>query len=314
MNIFNQSEDDIIFGLIKRDNPGLVPELTPQNCYISTAVPNTDSDKDLYNTVAIVIPRHNSGLYNRTPIKYNRIDLADLFRGHPHVKVSGFSAVEAYATRDEIPEMLGLTYGLPIRPGDVSDVSTLNFYAPPHADYGKGIYVIANNKCFIGQIYVGFSRDFEEALQTVFKPPVLDALRLPAGIANLPTHDDWPATWGFFGDLDFTEIAATVNHTADFNLTQATAIGQFMGRTFFDPVTAYNPVVDYNQSNPFGWLKAWNKHVALGKTTALKSQYPWLNTKYTHVKITKMANDPSTGLPVAGDYYFAFYFNWKDEA
>ena len=51
LNIFNRQEDDILFALIKQDNPNLVPELTPQNCYISSASPNTGDDAAEYNTV-----------------------------------------------------------------------------------------------------------------------------------------------------------------------------------------------------------------------------------------------------------------------
>ena len=117
------------------DNPGLDPKLTPQNCYISTAQPNTDTDADRYNTVATVVPRYGSGLYGRCAIKYNRIDLAELFRGMSPVKVQGHSANETYATRDELPAFIGETYGLPIRDGDVHASSSLQFFTKPTADF-----------------------------------------------------------------------------------------------------------------------------------------------------------------------------------
>lgn len=312
MDIFNRSEDEILFELIERDNPGLDPKLTPQNCYISTAQPNTDTDADRYNTVATVVPRYGSGLYGRRAIKYNRIDLAELFRGMSPVKVQGHSANETYATRDELPAFIGETYGLPIRDGDVHASSSLQFFTKPSADYGRGVYKIDRNKCFIGQIYVAFSRDFTQSLSTLLKPPVLNALNLPAGIGIVAGHPDWPSTWGFFGDIDFTEIADTVNHQSNFTFAQATTIGLLMGRTFFSPSGGYDPDRDFDNSNPFGWYGSWATHVACDKVATLIGQYPWLNRNYTHVKITKLAVDPATNRPLTTPYYFALYFNWHD--
>lgn len=313
MEIFNRSEDEILFDLIARDNPNLVPKLTPANCYISTAVPNTEADANQYNTIATVVTRHNSGLYGRKIIKYNRIDLEDLFRGVRPVPVQGFSNNAAYATREEIAVFMGSTYGLPIFEGDVdASSSSLQFYPKPHAEYGKGIYRIANNKCFIGQVYVGFSRDFTQSLSAVFKPNFLSALSLPAGVKNVTDHDNWPAPYAFFADYDFTEIAASVNHDLDIDIAKATTIGQHIGKVFFEPVGVYDPSRDYDHTNPFGWIGAWKKHVALGEVSKLKGTYPFLKTNYTHVKITKMSKDPSTGLEPDQDYFFAFYFNWHN--
>lgn len=312
MDIFNRSEDEILFGLIDQDNPGLVPKLTPQNCYISTAQPNTDSDADRYNTVATVVPRYGSGMYGRRVIKYNRIDLTELFRGMSPVKVQGHSANETYATRDELPAFIGETYGLPIRDGDVHASSSLQFFTSPSAEYGRGVYKIDRNKCFIGQIYVAFSRDFTQSLSNLLKPPVLDAMKLPAGIGIVAGHPDWPATWGFFGDVDFTEIIGTVNHDSNFTFAQATTIGLHMGRTFFTPSGAYDPARDFDNANPFGWYGAWATHVARGKVANLVGTYPWLNRNYTHVKITRLATDPATGLALSTPYYFALYFNTYD--
>jgi len=314
LQIFNRSEDEILFDLIAQDNPDLVPKLNPSNCYISTAKPNTDSDSDRYNTVATVVPRYGSNLYGRRVIKYNRIDLAELFRGMSPVRVQGHSANETYATRDEIPVFMGETYGLPIREGDVHSASDAQHFVSPNASYGRGVYKIDRNKCFIGQVYIAFSRDFTQSLSALLKPPVLDALNLPTGIAYVKDHPDWPSTWGFFGDVDFTEIVAQVNHANDISFAQATTIGLHMGRTFFTPPGAYDPKRDFDNANPFGWFAAWNKHVACDKTATLVGTYPWLNTKYTHVKITRLAFDPATGLAVSDPYYFAFYFNWYDKA
>lgn len=312
MDIFNRSEDEIVFDLIDRDNPDLNPKLTPANCYITTAVPNAEADANKYNTVATVVPRHDSGLHGRRVIKYNRIDLADLFRGvGTFVRVQGHSANAAYATREEIPVFMGETYGLPIFEGDVdAGSSSLQFYPEPHQEFGRGVFKIANNKCFIGQVYVGFSRDFTQSLNAVFKPNFLDALKLHPTVLNVTGHDNWPVPYAYFGDFDFTEIAGAVNHETDINLNQATTIGKHVDRVFFEPVGTFDPSRDYDATNPYGWIGAWNKHVALDETSKLVATYPWLRTNYTHVKITKMAKDPSTGENPDKDYFFAFYFNW----
>ena len=311
MDIFNRSADEIVFDLIDRDNPDLNPKLNPTNCYISTAVPNTESDAAQYNTVAYVVPRHGSNLSGRRAIKYNRIDLEDLFRGKSPVPAQGFSANTAYATREEIAVFLGQTYGLPINENDVdASGSSLQFYPSPHAEFGRGVFKIANNKCFIGQVYIAFSRDFSQSLSTLFKPTFLDALTMTKNVENVKGHEVWPMPYAFFADFDMTEIAASVNHTNNITLAQATTIGQHVGKVFFQPVGQYNPAVDYDQTNPFGWIGAWNTHVALDTVTKLRATYPWLKTNYTHAKITKMAIDPSTGLAPDKDYFFALYFNW----
>lgn len=310
MEIYNRSEDEILFDLIARDNPNLSPKLTPANCYISTAVPNTEADANQYNTIATVVTRHNSGLSGRVIVKYNRIDLEDLFRGVSPVPVQGFSANPSYATREEIPVFLGTTYGLPIFEGDVdASASALQFLPSPAA---PGVYRIANNKCFIGQIYVAFSRDFTQSLSAVFKPNFLSALELPVGVKNVTDHDNWPLPYAFFADYDFTEIATAVNHATNIDIAKATTIGQHVGKVFFDTVGAYDPSRDYDHTNPFGWIGAWNQHVALGETSQLRATYPFLKTNYTHVKITKMSKDPATGLDPDQDYFFAFYFNWHN--
>lgn len=312
MDIFRRSKDEIVFDLIARDNPDLNPRLTPSNCYISTAIPNTDSDAAEYNTVAYVVPRHGSGLANRKAIKYNRVDLQELFRGMSPVPVQGFSKSEAFATAQEIAVFLGQTYGLPVTEGDVHPSSSTNFYPAPHAEHGRGVFKIDNNKCFIGQIYVAFSRDFTENLANILKPNFLNVMKSLPNVNPVTGHSDWPNPWGYFGDVDFTEIAPTINHTNDINLAQATTIGQHVGRTYFEPVGQYDPARDYDHTNPYGWIGAWNKHVALGKTSTLVATYPWLRTHYTHVKITKMSKDPSTGQAPDKDYFFALYFNWHD--
>lgn len=311
MDIFNRSEDEILFDLIARDNPNLSPKLTPANCYISTAVPNTGVDAQQYNSVAYVVPRHNSGLHGRRAVKYNRIALEDLFRGITKVAVQGFSVNEAYATREEIAVFIGETYGLPIREGDVDTVaSSLQFYPAPHAEYGRGVYKIANNKCFIGQIYVAFARDFTKSLSNVFKPNYLNALNMLANVTNVKDHPEWPQPYAFFADYDFTEIAAAVNHNNHITLAQATTIGQHVNRTFFEPAGAYNPAVHYDSTNPYAFFGVWKTHQAMDKTSVLVKTYPWIKTQYTHAKITRMDIDPATGLAPDQPYYFAFYYNW----
>lgn len=313
MDIFNKSEDEILFALIAKDNPNLNPPLTPQNCYISSAQQNTDSDKDQYNTTAIVIPRYNSGMSGKTAIKYNRIDLNDLFRGLQPVKVSGNTENMDYATRAELPVLIGETYGLPIREGDIDPSSSAYFHAKPHAEAGKGVYKIANNKCFIGQCYIDFSYDFSQSLATLLKPGKFDCLNLPVGIGPVGEEYDWPSTWGYFADFDFTEIAANVNHGNDITYEQATQIGLFTGRTFFTPPGGqYIPEDHYDQTNPFGWFSTWARHVEMGTTAKLKVQFPWIDTNYTHVKITKLSVNPKDGKPMEVDRYFALYFNWYE--
>ena len=315
MKIFNTPEDDILFALIERDNPNLTPKLTPQNCYISSASPNTDDDSAEYNTVAVVVPRYGSGLSRRVTIKYNRINLADLFMGVTPVKVTGNTAVLDYATRAELPGLLGETYGLPIRDGDV-DVSSSSayFYAKPHADYGKGIYRIAENKCFIGQIPIAFSYDFSQSLSTLLKVGAFDALVTPAGIGPVGTNYAWPSTWGFFADLDFTEIQQHINHGNNISWDQAQAIGTFMGKTFINPEGGYVPAAHFDNSDPFAFFSVWATHEARGTVASLRATYPWLDSNFTHVKITKMVRDPSTWQLMDKPRYFAFYFNWYEVA
>lgn len=314
MDIFNRSEDEILFELIKKDNPDLVPELNPQNCYISSAFVNTDADSGQYNTVAVVIPRFNSGLSGKTTIKYNRINLEDLFRGMQPVKVSGNTASLDYATRAELPLLLSETYGLPIREGDVdASVSAAYYYGLPNVQYGQGIYRIANNKCFIGQITIAFSYDFSQSLSTLLPSGALGTvLSLPDGIGPIGEHYDWPSTWGFFGDVDFTEIVANVNTSNDLTFAQAQAIGTFVGRTFFDVAGAYDPNAHYDPNNPFAYYGLWKKHVAKDKTSVLVGTYPWIDTRYTHAKITQIEIDPSTGAALSVPHYFVFYFNWTE--
>lgn len=310
MKIFNRTEDEILFDLIARDNPDLVPALSPNNCYIGPAYPNTDSDAGQYNTVATVIPRFDSGLYGRIKIKYNRIDLNDLFRGIQPVQVTGKSANQSFATRAEVPALFGQTYRIPIREGDVSGNSDAYFYAKPSAAYGKSVFKVDNNKCFIGQVYVGFSYDSSDSLASYFDGRLSDVLQLPAGVAAFPGHPEWPLTIGYFGDVDFTEVAGNIDHKNDITYAQAGALGLFMGRTFYDKKgKAFNPNVDYDPDNPFGYYGCWAKHVDCNLTSALVNAYPWIDTNYTHVKITKLALDPSTGSSAIGTYYFAFHYN-----
>lgn len=311
MKIFNRSEDEILFDLIARDNPDLVPALSPNNCYIGPAYANTDSDAGQYNTIATVIPRFGSGLYGRIKIKYNRIDLSDLFRGIQPVQVTGNTANQSYATRAEVPSLFGQTYRLPIRENDVHPDSDAFFYAKPSAMYGQGVFKIDNNKCFIGQVYVGFSYDSSASLSSYFKSGVLkDALQMPTGVGPIANHPEWPLTIGYFGDVDFTEIAANVDHYEDISYAQASAIGLFMGRTFYNAQGgSFNPAVDYDADNPFGYFGCWAKHLAKGTTAELIGAYPWIDSNYTHVKITKLALDPSTGSTVVEPRYFAFHYN-----
>lgn len=310
MKIFNRSEDEILFDLIARDNPDLVPALSPNNCYIGPAYPNTDSDAGQYNTVATVIPRFDSGLYGRIKIKYNRIDLNDLFRGIQPVQVTGKTADPSFATRAELPALFGQTYSIPIREGDVHANSAAFFYAKPSAAYGKGVFKVNNNKCFIGQVYVGFSYDSSDSLASYFDGRLRDVLTMPTGVGIVAGHPEWPLTIGYFGDVDFTEIAGMVDHTDDISFAQASAIGLFMGRTFYDKKGAtFDPAVDYDADNPFGYFGCWSKHVASGSTASLAGAYPWIDTAYTHVKITKLALDPSTGSTATDTRYFAFHYN-----
>ena len=315
LNIFNRQEDDILFALIKQDNPNLVPELTPQNCYISSASPNTGDDAAEYNTVAVVKPRFGSGLSKKTTIKYNRINLADLFRGQEKVKVTGHTAVLDYATAAELPLLIAETYGLPIREGDLdTTITTPMHYAKPNPANGTGVYAIANNKCFIGQIFVDFSYDFSQSLGTIIKPSALAALNLPAGIGAVGENYNWPSTYGFFGDRDFTEIVGHINHNNNITFAQAQAIGTFMGRAFIDPVGGYIPETHFNPSDPFAYYGVWNQHVTRGKTASLVSQYPWIDTNYSDVKITKMTVDPKTGKELDTPRFFAFHYNWYEVA
>lgn len=311
MDIFNRSPDEIVFDLIERDNPDLNPKLTPTNCYISAAAPNSESDAAQYNTIAYVVPRHNSNLSGRRAIKYNRIDLEDLFRGKSPVPVQGFSRNTAYATREEIASFLNQTYGLPIGPEHVdASGSSLQFYPAPHAEAGRGVFKIANNKCFIGQIYISFSRDFTQSLSSLFKPNFLAALKMTPNVENVKDHENWPMTYAFFADFDMTEIASNVNHESNITMAQATNIGKHVDKVFFQPAGQYNPKLDYDHTNPYGWIGAWNTHVACDTVAKLRATYPWLKTNYTHAKITKMAVDPSTGQAPDKDYFFALYFNW----
>ncbi len=310
MKIFNRREDEILFDLIARDNPDLTPALSPDNCYIGPAYPNTDTDAAQYNTVATIIPRFGSGLFGRIKIKYNRIDLADLFRGIQPVVVSGNSADQTRATRDEIPAMFGLTYGLPIREGDVDTASSSNFYAKPSASYGHGIFKIANNKCFIGQVPVGFSYDTSSSLATYFGGRLDNVLQLPAGVGTIDDHEDWPLTIGYFADVDFSEVSDAINHDGNLTLDQANRIGAFMGITFVGTKSGpYNPAVDYDQDFPYGCFAVWNTHVARGTTIGLQGQFPWINTKYNYVKILRLTMNPATGGALSKPYYFALHYN-----
>lgn len=311
MDIFNKSEDEILFALIEQDNPNLVPKLTPQNCYISTASPNVDVDSDSYNTIAVVIPRFGSGLSGKTTVKYNRINLADLFRGLLPVKVTGNTATLDYATAAELPGLFAQTYGLAIREGDVDTAVTSAYhYTRPNAQNGKGIYRIDNNKCFIGQITVDFSYDFSQSLSTILKPSALTALNLPAGIEPVEDNYNWPSTYAFFADRDFTEIEGAINHNSNISYAQAQAIGTFMGRTFIDPVGGYVPATHFDPSDPFAYFGVWNTHVVKGPVSGLLATYPWLNPDYTHVKITKMVKNPKTGIDLEKPRFFAFHYNW----
>ncbi len=310
MKIFNRSEDEILFDLIARDNPDLVPALSPNNCYIGPAYPNTDSDAGQYNTVATVIPRFDSGLYGRIKIKYNRIDLNDLFRGIQPVQVTGKTANQSFAERAELPALFGQTYSIPIRQDDVSPNSDAYFYAKPSAAYGKSVFKVDNNKCFIGQVYVGFSYDSSDSLASYFDGRLSNVLELPTGVAAVADHLKWPLTTGYFGDVDFTEVAGNVDHKNDISYEQAGALGLFMGRTFYDKKGAvFDPAVDYDADNPFGYYGCWAKHVACDTTTNLVNAFPWIDRNYTHVKITRLALDPSTGSTAVKTHYFAFYYN-----
>lgn len=309
MQYFNKTEDEILFALIKKDNPSLVPELTTQNCYITTPSVNTGPDAARYNTVATVRPRHGSGLYGPVTIKYNRVDLKDLFKGQIPVIASGFSENELYATRDEMPLILGTCYGLPINRGDVDPTSALNFHVEGQAGHGTEVYKIANNKCFIGEVTIKFRRDKLENIANLITPPVLNGMyqekRTQRGLAD----PRLPAPWAYFADFDFTEIIAHVDHMSDFSRANIEAIATFTGMPLsYDTTTIFDPECPYKCLDHFG--KQW-KAISRNTVSSQIADFPWLNTNYTHAKVCLGVKDPvsNAAIPAEKQPVFVFYYN-----
>lgn len=308
MSYFNQSNDEMLFGLIKKDNPDMVPELTTQNCYITTAQVNTGPDAHLYNTIATVRPRHGAGLYGNRQIKYNRVDLAVMFKDMIPVVASGYSADEQFATRDEMPLILGTCYGLPINKGDVDPISSPNFYVQGHPDHLKGSFTIANNKCFIGTILVAFRRDKLENISLVVDPPVLNGLPTEAFTSRGLADPKLPAPWSYFGDFDFTEVIGAVDHGRNFSAAEITTLAAHTGMPLIFADGAFDPACPYKSFGHFGTAAEPSSQ---NQVSSLVGKYPWLNTKYTHVKLTKGTRDPVSAALIPADRQpiFAFYYN-----
>lgn len=309
MKYFNRSEDEILFALIKKDNPSLVPELTTQNCYITTPHPNTGADADRYNTVATVRPRHGSGLYGPIQIKYNRVDLKDLFKGQIPVIASGFSAADTYATREEMPRILGTCYGLPINKGDVDDTSSANFYIEGQAGHGTEIFKIANNKCFIGQVTIKFRRDKLENIAELVSPPVLNGMKAEKNTQRGLGDPRLPAPWAYFGDFDFTEIMANVDHQSNFSRANVEAIAAFTGMALsYDSTTTFDPACPYKCLDHFG---KHFKALADNQVSRQLTDFPWLNKRFTHAKVCVGVKDPisNAAIPAEKQPVFVFYYN-----
>lgn len=307
---FKQTEDEILFDLIERDNPGLTPKLTAQNCYITTPHPNTGPDALLYNTIATVRPRFGSGLHGPVQIKYNRVDLKDLFKDMSPLVLSGFSENEQYATRAELPKIIATCYSLPINKDDVDPATTANHYIQGHAEHGKGIFRIANNKCFIGQIGIAFRRDKLEHISSLIDPPVLNGMPTAPATARGLEDARLPAPWAYFSDFDFTEIIGHVDHKNNLTEANISAIAAFTGMPLQMVNAPFDPACPYKTYNHFGFTIADNA-ASLNLVGSLRGKYPWLNTKYTHVKITTGQYDPVSGALIPEDRrpIFAFYYN-----
>lgn len=308
MKYFNKTEDEILFGLIEQDNPDMVPKLNTQNCYITTAQVNTGPDAHQYNTIATVRPRHGSGLHGPRQIKYNRVDLQVLFKDMSPVVASGFSESEQFATRDEMPQILGICYGLPINKGDVDPASSANFYVEGHSEHGKGNFTIANNKCFIGSVTVAFRRDKLENITLLVEPPVLDGLPTEAFTGRGLADPQLPAPWAYFAEFDFTEIIGVVDHSRDFSAGDIASLATFTGMPLVHADGAFDPNCPYKSFGHFGKTA---ESTSRNEVSGLIGKYPWLNTRYSHVKLTLGTRDPISGALIPEDRQpvFAFYYN-----
>lgn len=315
---FKQSTDEMVFDLIERDNPNLLPRLTAQNCYITSPEPNTGPDALLYNTIATVRPRFGSGLAGPVQIKYNRVELSVLFRDMTPVVLSGYSVNEQYATRAELPGIIAACYGLPIGKDDVDPETTLNHYVEGHAEHAEGIFKIANNKCFIGQVKVAFRRDKLENVGNLLDPPVLTGLPTEKYTKRGLADPQLPAPWAYFADIDFTEISKHVNILGDFTEENIAAIAafakmplQFADTGVFDPNCPYKSLNHFGKQHPAIKIPEHSTASGVNKTSSLVAQFPWINTKYTHVKITEGRYDPVSGALIPEDRrpVFAFYYN-----
>lgn len=306
---FKSSEDEILFELIRKDNPDMTPVLTTQNCYITTPAVNTGPDAALYNTVATVRPRHGSGLHGPRQIKYNRVSLGDLFKDMQPLAVAGYSANEQYATRDEMPMILARCFSLPINKGDVDPTSSATFTVEGNAAHGTEVFKIANNKCFIGEVTIGFRRDQLENIANLIDPPVLNGLTAEAYTMRGLSDTQLPPAWAYFGEYDFTEILSVVDNNSNFNEAAVAAIAAHTGLPLTYATGAFNPECPYHSFDHFGYAI---ETASPQRTVAeFKGKYPWLNSNYTNVKLTEGRYDPITGalIPAERRPVFAFYYN-----
>lgn len=318
-NYFKKTPDEMVFDLIDRDNPNLQPRLTAQNCYITSPEVNTGPDAGIYNTIATVRPRFGSGLAGPVQIKYNRIDLAVMFKDMSPVVVSGFSQNEQYATRDELPGIIASCYGLPIAKGEADPETTLNHYVEGHAEHGNGIFKIAaSNKCFIGQILVAYRRDKLESVSSLLDPPVLTGLPTEPYTKRGLADPQLPAPWAYFGDIDFTEIYPEINHLGSLTAANIAAIGafakmplQYADTGVFDPACPYKSFSHFGSKHPGVSIPENSKPEGVNKTSSLKGAFPWINTNYTHVKLVEGMYDPVSGALIPTDRRptFALYYN-----
>lgn len=315
---FKQTPDEMVFDLIERDNPNLLPRLTAQNCYITSPEVNTGPDALLYNTIATVRPRFGSGLAGPVQIKYNRVELAVLFRDMAPVVLSGYSANEQYATRDELPGIFKACYGLPIGKGEVDPETTLNHYVEGHAEHGNGIFKITNNKCFVGQVRIAYRRDKLESVSSLLDPPVLTGLPTELYTKRGLADPQLPAPWAYFADFDFTEIRQHVNTYTHMTAQEIQAIAeftkmplQFADTGVFDPNCPYKSFSHFGSRHSVIKLPEYPVASNINKTSAMKALFPWVNTNYTHVKITEGMYDPVSGALIPADRrpVFAFYYN-----